>query len=289
MSRFFRLPILLLAIASLFVTLTVSCTPSDPAPIQKLTVGVVSYDTGTQSMEQYQPFKDYLAEQTRTLIELEPAYNELQALERIRSQAWSLVFAPPGLAAIAIQDAQYLPIFPLQGANNARSVLAVRDDSPLETLDDLAGNVLALGEPGSATGYYLPLYDLYGITLESVQFAPTPRTVLQRVQAGEVDAGALAEEDFLQYRNEFEDVRFRVVHTSRPIPRGAVLIGPAVDRNQQRLIDEAMRNAPSNIIADAGYIPNAPVPTYDQVMRLIEQVRPLDERVRQSPAVLIAE
>ncbi|MEB3355689.1 MAG: phosphate/phosphite/phosphonate ABC transporter substrate-binding protein [Synechococcales bacterium] len=280
--------LLLIAIAT-FIAVLIGCTPSDPAPIQKLTMGVVSYDTGARSMEQYQPFKDYLAAQTRTIIELEPAYNELQALEQIRRRSWSLVFAPPGLAAIAIQDAQYLPMFPLQGANNARSVLLVKNDSPLEKLDDLAGNVLALGEPGSATGYYLPLYDLYGLTLEAVRFAPTPKTVLQWVQSGEVDAGAVAEEDFLKYRNEFGANFFRVLHSSRAIPRGSVLIGPSVDRNQQRLIDEAMRNAPSNIIADAGYIPNAPVPVYDEVIRLIDRVRPLDERVRQSPAVLTTE
>lgn len=264
-----------------------SCTSRQSESLGKLTIGIVSYDTGDRSVEQYQPFKDYMAQQTRTVVELEPAFNELQAVEQIhRRTIWSLVFAPPGLAAIAIGDEQYIPIFTLQGPNNVRSVLVVLDDSPVESLGDLAGEAIALGEPGSAAGYYLPLYDLYGLTLSEVRLAPTPRTILEWISEGSVAAGALSEQDYQRYRNEFSSTRFRVLHTSRPIPQGVVLIGPTVERNQQRQIEEAMRQAPSNVISDAGYIPTAPIPDYSQFIQLIEKVRPLEEQVKQTPAVL---
>lgn len=257
-------------------------------PIGKLTVGVVSYDAGENLLEKFERFRAYLATATQSIVELEPAFNELKAVEQIERQIWSLVFAPPGLAAIAIGAVQYIPLFALQGSNNERAVLVVRDDSAIQKLADLANQVIALGEPGSATGYYLPLYDLYGLTLAEIRFAPTPKAILEWLDQGVIAAGALSEEEFQQYRNQFTS-QFRVLHESRTVPSSVVLLAPGVDRNRQYQIETAMRNAPSSIIGDAGYIPEADLPNYDQFIKLVAKVRPLEARVRQKPAVLTME
>ncbi|HSM82275.1 MAG TPA: PhnD/SsuA/transferrin family substrate-binding protein [Nodosilinea sp.] len=253
---------------------------------QRLTIGLVSYDDGASSLETYQRFQAYLAEQLQAVVELEPVFNEIRAVEAIRAANWSLVFAPSGLAAIAIAEANYLPIFPLLGTPNQRSVLVVRDDSDVQALGDLANQTIALGEPGSATGYYLPLYDLYGLTLASIEFAPTPATALEWIASGRVAAGAMAEDDFQQHRRDFAEGAFRILHSSRAIPPGAVLISPNVDRNQQQYLEVAMQNAHSSIASDAGYIPNAPPPDLTQLIALVEKVRPLESRVKEQPAVL---
>ncbi|PSN20432.1 phosphonate ABC transporter substrate-binding protein [filamentous cyanobacterium CCP5] len=262
-------------------------SPSVSSP--RLTIGLVSYDAGPAVVDRYAPFQRYLAEQLKTVVELEPAYNELRAVEQIQKRAWSLVFAPSGLTAIAINEGQYIPLFPLQGTPNQRSVLVVRADSELETIADLANRVIALGEPGSATGYYLPLYDLFGLTLSEIRFAPTPRTILEWLESDEIAAGALSETDYQRYRGEFASAQFRVLHQSRVIPPGAVLLSPTVERNQQQLIEQAMRSAPSNIAADAGYVANAQLPTFDQLIQLVSKVRPLEAQVKEQPAVLTLE
>lgn len=272
------------------VTQLSSCNnqPATPTARTRITVGLVSYDAGAGSVEMLTPFKQYLEESLAATVELEPVFNELRAVEQIQSQAWDIVFAPPGLTAIAMSEAQYIPLFPLQGNPRQRSVLVVKEDSPVTELPDLANTVIALGEPGSATGYYLPLYDLYGLTLTEIQFAPTPKTVLEWVATDQVTAGALSEEDFEQYQNAF-DARFRVVHESRVITPGAVLLSPTIERNQQRLIEEAMQAAPSNVASDAGYIPNAAVPDFEQLIQLVKKVRPIERRVAEQPAVLTIE
>jgi phosphonate transport system substrate-binding protein len=207
-----RLRHLLLAqLCLLFGLAFSSCSQNRPAPAERWVVGLVSYNAGAQPLEKYQNFKEYLGKQTHKIIELEPALNELQAVQQINSKTWSIVFAPPGLAAIAIGKNQYTPIFPLQGLNNLRSVLIVRDDSPLRTILDLANKVVALGQPGSAAGYYLPLYDLYGLTLKEIRFSPTPKTILEWLSQGTVDAGAVSEEEFQQYRSQFSTTKFRVL------------------------------------------------------------------------------
>ncbi len=263
-----------------------SCNPNHSAPVERWVVGLVSYDAGAQSLDKYQKFKDYLGTQTHKIIELEPALNELQALQQINNKTWSVVFAPPGLAAIAISHQQYTPIFPLQGFSNLRSVLIVRDDSPCKNIADLANKVVALGQPGSAAGYYLPLYDLYGLTLKEIRFSPTPATILEWLSQGTADAGALSEEEFQKYRNQFSTTQFRILHTSRPVPAGVVLVGPTIDANNQEQIKKIMTQATASIVEDAGYLPNATVPDYTQFVKLVEKVRPLEAQVKKQPAVL---
>jgi phosphonate transport system substrate-binding protein len=260
-------------------------TAQQAAPA-RLTIGLVSYDDGASSLDKYQAFQTYLAEQLKAVVELEPAFNEIRALEQIQDKNWSLVFAPAGLAAIAIAEAQYVPLFPLQGIPNQQSVLVVQETGPYTQLGDLRNQAVALGEAGSATGYYLPLYDLYGLTLSEVRFGPTPKDILGWVADGTVAAGAVSEENFDRYRHDFPAETFRVLHESRAVPAGAVLLSPTVDRNQQRLIETAMAAAPSPITADAGYIPNADPPDLSQLIDLVEKVRPLEDQVREQPAVL---
>ena len=270
--------------------LGVGCRSQEAVSPDKLTIGVVSYEEGTVSVDRYKPLQQYLAEQTNDIVELEPTYNELQAVEQIQRNNWSIVFAPPGLAAIAIGQEQYIPIFSLEGINSVkRSVIVVREESPVQDLASLANKVVALGKPGSAAGYYLPLYDLYGLTLAEVRLAPTPKTILEWLSQQEVDAGALSEEDFERYRQEFGSTSFRILHQSRSIPPGVVLLGPSVERNRQEHIIEVMKEAPSSLIGDAGYVPTTTVPDYEQFIQLIEKVRPLEEQVREIPAVLTTE
>ncbi|WP_242043382.1 PhnD/SsuA/transferrin family substrate-binding protein [Leptolyngbya sp. FACHB-671] len=290
-QRLFRRRLLLVSLLMLALTLGLwlsGCTHDSADPAGKLVVGIISYDTA-DTVEKYERFREYLAGQTRAIVELEPAFNELAAVEQIQRQVWSMVFASPGLAAIAIGSQQYVPLFTMQGINNLRSVIVVRDESQIQTLGDLANRTIALGEPGSAAGYYLPLYDLYGLTLAEVRLAPTPKTILEWLDEGAIAAGALSEDDFQNLRSQFRDTKFRVLHTSRPIPPGSVLLAPTVERNQQQQIETAMQQAPSNIIGDSGYIPNVPLPDYSQLIELIEKIQPIESRIREKPAVLTAE
>jgi phosphonate transport system substrate-binding protein len=272
------------------VLLVVGCNSKETVSSQKLTIGVVSYGEGAVSIDKYERFRDYLAEKTNAIVELEPAYNELQAVEQIQRNNWSIVFAPPGLAAIAIGRELYIPLFPMEGVSSGqRSVIVVRQASPIQELVDLSYKTIALREPGSAAGYYLPLYDLYGLTMADVRFAPTPKTVLAWLSQGTVEAGALSEKQFNRYQREFEATKFRIIHTTRRIPPGVVLLGPTVERNQQKHIRKVMSQAPPTIIADAGYVPSAKIPNYEQFIQIVEKVKPLESRVQKAPAALTME
>ncbi len=275
-----------LLLAQLFL-LTACRARSTGNQFGRLVIGIVSYDEGSALIDQYATFNNYLGEQTGALIELEPTFNENKALERIRSQAWSLVFAPPGLAALAISQNQYVPMFPLQGIKNLRSVLVVPRESPLQDLKELAGKIVVLGQPGSATGYYWPLYNLYGLTLAEVMFAPTPKAALEAVARGEAVAGALSAEELDTYGSQVAQTRFRVLYSDpHQVPPGAVLVGPTIERNLQEQLRKVMSEVPSTLAQEAGYIPTAPPPDYDYMISVVKRVTSVSDRLRQKPARL---
>lgn len=270
--------------------LTACGVQSTSSQNEELNIGLVSYDEGKDAINRYTKFNNYLGEKTRAVVKLEPTFNETQALNRIRSRDWSIVFAPPGLAAVAITQNQYLPLFPLQGINNLRSILVVLKASPVQNLKELQGQTVALGKPGSATGYYFPLYNLYGSTLSELMFAPTPKIVLEWVAQGKATAGALSREEFNSYA-QFRQTEFRVIYTDpHYVPPGVVLIGPSIERNRQEQIRQVMSEAPSALAQEVGYIPNGPLPDYKYMISVVERVNSIFDNgaasTRLKPALL---
>ena len=270
--------------------LLVACTPEKSLTREKLTIGIVSYGEGVQSVDRYTRFKDYLVSQTNAVVELEPAFNEVKALEQIQRRNWSLVFAPPGLAAIAISKERYIPLFPMQGAANLRSVLVVLKDTPAQSIIDLQNKAIALGQVGSATGYYLPIFDLYGLKVSEVLFAATPKNVLELIDTEKVTAGALSKDEYNRYRTGFAANRFRILKgSSQSVPPGLVLLAPSVDRNMQEQIVKAMKAASPTIVDEASYIANADIPDYKFLIEVVNRVRPIVTRIKQKPAPLYEE
>ncbi|BDA68810.1 hypothetical protein RIVM261_017780 [Rivularia sp. IAM M-261] len=253
----------------------------------ELVVGIVNYEDSGQTLNKFARFQEYLGNKTKTIVQLEPAFNESIAIERIQRTSWSLVFAPPGLAALANTLYRYELLFSLGMDINARACLVVRNDSKLRNLKDLQGKTVALGIPGSATGYYVPLYNLYGLTLKQILFAPTASSVLELVAEKKADVGAVSLKEFNLYHKKFGNVDFRIFFTdSQNLPPGAVLIAPTIETRNRDMIKKYMQEAPLTLVQEIGYIPNADVPDYTYMKSVIERVAPMNARLRSTPVRL---
>lgn len=273
----------LLLLNTLFIV--TACKTTEKAKLGRLSIGVVSYEESAHSIQQYSDFTNYLSAVLKTFIELEPVFNEIKAIEQIKRKNWSLVVAPPGLAAIAISEEQYVPLFPLEDIQSTRALILVRQESPYKKLTDLANQAVAFGQPGSATGYYFPLYNLYGLTLAQVRIAPTPKTILQWIDKKDVAAGALSLAEFERYRLDFKKTKFRILFTGS-VPPGAILVSPTIQRQQQDQIRKALELASPNVIASAGYIPTANPPNYQELIKVVKKVRAISEQIKQKPVNL---
>lgn len=276
----------LLKIIFIILTMTACSQIKDEVP-NKLVIGVVSYGEGSHSLEQYSALQNYLSIQLKSIIELEPAYNEIKAREQISQQKWDLVFASPGLAAIAIYYHKYVPLMPLEGLQTLRSIIAVNSDSRFQENKDLAGEIIALGQEGSATGYYLPIYNLYGLSFAEVRLAPTPQTSLEWLDREEVAAAALSLEEFDKHRQNFKHNRFRIIDVdSRTMPSGAILIADKIELERKLEIQSVLSQAPSHIAASARFLPGENFPQYQYLIKVIKRVLPITERIGEKPARL---
>lgn len=263
-----------------------ACQGVEEGISQKLVIGLISYGESNQSLDRYDDLQEYLSIELKSIVELEPAYNEIQALEQIRRQNWDLVFASSGVAAIAIDRHQYQPIIPLEGVEQVRSAIVVNRNSNVNKLADLNGKIIALGQEGSATSYYLPIYNLYGLTLQKVRFSPTPQTSLQWLEAGEIQAAALSLQEFNQYRQSFKPNQFRIMDLdSHTIPTGAVLVSDKLNPKELVAIHQALTQAPSHIAASARFLPTEKIPRYEYLIEVINRVKPISKRIKSQPAL----
>jgi phosphonate transport system substrate-binding protein len=250
-----------------------ACNPSVETAIKKYSIGVVSYGSES-SVKQYAELEKYLGTQLKSIIEIEPVYNEVKALDQISNKRWDLVFAPPGLAAIAISRYNYQPIVPLEATDETRSVIVAQSNSPFKERRDLVGKTIVLGQKGSATGYYLPLYNLYGLKFAQILYAATPEEVLQSIDENKAAAGALSVADYNLYRRDFDPNRFKIIHVDEhPVPSGAILISDRLELNQQDKIAIVLNQTPSFIAASAGFLPNEPLPDYQYLIKVIKRVQ----------------
>jgi phosphonate transport system substrate-binding protein len=276
-----------LLLSALILFIGCSSNNSRNTSLKELNVGVVSYGASDGSLERYSELKEYLGRELNSFVELEPTYNEIKALNQIERKNWEVVFAPPGLAAIAISQAKYKPIFPLEGGLKARSVIVTRENSSITNISQLGGKTVAFGQAGSSTGYYLPLYNLYGLTLAEARLKATPKAILESVANKEVEAGAMSMAEFNQHRSQFSGIRFRILYTdSHEVPSGAVLVSPNLDPTEQKKIQQALSDVSPAIASSAGYITNAPVPNYQYLIEVVDRVGPIAERIKEKPAPL---
>ena len=267
----------------IFIFILTACDRPTSETISKHNIGIVSYES-ENTLQKFSEFKKYLGMQLNSIIEIEPAYNEVKALEQISQQKWDLVFAPPGLAAVAISRYNYEPIISLEGRDETRSVIVVRSDSTFEKRADLARQSIALGQKGSATGYYLPIYNLYGLRFSKVLYAATPKAVLQLLDEGKVAVGALSIADYNLYRRNFSPNRFKAIYIdNHEVPPGAILISARLEPKQKERIESVLAETPSFIASSAGYLPNEKIPDYKYLIEVIERVQNIME---DSPMVL---
>ncbi len=272
-------------ILSLILFFGTACSKPENIQVDKLNIGIVSYDSSDRSIEKYSGLKTHLGTELKSVIELEPTYNEVQALRRISSKKWDLVFAPSGLAAIAVDRHNYQPMMPLEGINNNRSVIVVSQDAKFQNRRDLAGEVIALGQVGSATGYYLPIYNLYGLAFAEILFAPTAKVGMSWVKEGKVAATALSLEDFNRYRKQLGAKKFRVLYLDEhEIPSGAIVLSENIERFQQEQIIKTLTNSPSHVAASAQFLKNEELPNYDYLIKVIKRVESISANIDQKPA-----
>lgn len=199
-------------------------TPNKPT----IQFGVIPRYNPMLMYRSYQPMMDYLTEHTPYRFELKLARDYTEAVTLLRQGITPIA----SLGDVTFTEAQRnfgaVPILkPLnaQGEPFYHSIVIVREDSPIRTLQDLKGKTFAFGDPHSTSGNLIPRYFLYrhGITLFDLKRFVTlgnHDAVAKAVLKGKYAAGAV--KDVIAYRYKEHGLRF--LAESDPIPSVPIVV-----------------------------------------------------------------
>ena len=128
---------------------------------QILAIGLVSDDPAGE-IEGAQPFADYMAKQLNDLgikqgtIVITPDIETM--IEKLKSGEVDLYYESAYGALAAYEDASAVPLLRgwRKGVGEYHSIILVRKDSNITSIEDLKGKLIGFSEQKSTTGHFLP-------------------------------------------------------------------------------------------------------------------------------------
>ena len=193
--------------------------------------------------EEYQPIMDYLTAETPYHFEIRLGKTYQDAVNFLREGIVQIASFGPVTYLEARQGFGAIPILkPISktGKPFYRSLIVVRKESDIQTLEDLKGRTFAFASVHSTSGNLIPRYNLAraGITLQDLASYINLKhhdSVAKAVLSGKYDAGAV--KDIIAYK--YLPKGLRILHTSEPIPSVPLVVRPDCD---PQLI-QAVKNA----------------------------------------------
>lgn len=135
------------------------------ATFPTLNFGVVSSENEADRITRYKPFVAYMEKTLRVALKMHQATDYAGTIEALKAR--KLEFARFGPAAYAqawlVTAGKVEPLvveMDSEGLTGYHAVIAVKTDTPYQSLDDLKGKTLAYADPNSTSGHIAPAYFL---------------------------------------------------------------------------------------------------------------------------------
>ena len=176
----------------------------------------------------YQPFIDYLSENTPYRFEIKLSRVYQDTVERLGKKEINIASCGP---VSYIRARERYPVKPIlralskDGKPTYRGIIIVRQNSPLQRLEDLKGKSFAFGQEWSTAGHMLPEYYLMKANirlkdLKRYSFLRHHDSVVNAVLKGQYEAGAV--KDIVAYQHQKEGLRF--IFVTDPIPTVPIVV-----------------------------------------------------------------
>ncbi len=198
-------------------------------------IGVVSRFTPQKIYEGYQPIMDYLTEQTGILFELELSATYRETLSALKEGKTLAAFLGSYIFAEENDGELFAVLKPLaeNGKSYFRSVLIVKEQSPIFRVDDLRGKRVALPSAEAFSGNWLQkiLLKKYGLSvsdLKEIKHFDFHNSVVRQVLMGNYDAGVVKD----RVAKEYSGQGIRAVIYSEPVPGSPLVISSKSDKRK---------------------------------------------------------
>ena len=176
----------------------------------------------------YQPFVDYLSENTPYQFEIKLSRTYQDTIDRLGRGVIAIASCGPVsyIKAREKYDVKaVLRALNKDGKPYYRGIIIVRQDSPIQNLSDLKGKSFAFGQVWSTAGHILPEHYLMKANirltdLKEFSFLRHHDSVANAVLKGQFDAGAV--KDIIAYKYQKGGLRF--IFITDPIPTVPIVV-----------------------------------------------------------------
>lgn len=218
--------------------------------IEILKMGLIPADDAEEMLREYEPIREYLSEKLGIPVEIQVTSDYTAAIEAMRAKhihmAWFGPFSYVIAANIAGAEAIVNGARRSDGKSDYHSIIVVRADSGIESLEDLKGKKFAFVDPSSTSGNLIPRKILIenGIDpdndFSTSYYAGTHNAVEYAVANGTVDAGADSDNSYdrMVQAGEIDPEVNKIIYTSDSIPGSPIAVrGDLPAELKEKIID----------------------------------------------------
>ncbi len=210
---------------------------------QSLRLGVAPLQEPAVMFRKFTPLSQYLSKKLGRKVDLKVAINMESAVKDIGENSTQFCAMGPVNYIEAFQKYGVRVIAKTlrKGKPVHLAAIVVKSDSGLMSLRDLKGKTVAFVKQNSATGHIMPLAALReaGVELDDLSrhaFLGDNGKVAKAVLAGEFDAGAMAEEAALSFREQ----GLKILSLSAEIPEFNICCNQSMDPGTVETIKNAL-------------------------------------------------
>jgi phosphonate transport system substrate-binding protein len=214
-----------------------------------IVLGFMPYISPSVLIEKYTPLAEYLSKKLKTKVSIQIAKNYTEHLENVKNDKYDIAFlggSPYIDLADNLNQKNLLVRYEFNNKPTFRSVIFVNKNSKLETIKDLDGKKIALGNKNSTLSSIVPMSAIMkaGIDIENTTFSflDNHENVLLGVLFGEFDGGAIAEEIFLEH----EKRGLKAIGYSDEVSTHVFVAGNKLNNNDKKEIKEVLMELKTN-------------------------------------------
>jgi len=238
-----------------------AATPTPKAETGVLHIATTIDEDGIEAdTKEYKPFVDYLATQLRdqgiTKVEFVPKTSVSDVAKLLREGKVDIYIDSifPVFVADRLSDSQLMADRWKEGVEKYHTAIFVKKASPIKTVADLKGKMIAFDSNTSTVGYFLPKAELakagYKLTekktatdavaADEIGYVFVHANVFDDVENGVTPVGAESEQEIRDHFGATFDQNYRIITTSPDVLRFAVTSRKGLDSKLRTAIKAAL-------------------------------------------------
>jgi len=260
-------------------------------PVTVLTLVAIPWQNSAEQQSKLQELAAYLREKSGIAIQVEMTASYEEAVDLLTEEKVQLAYLG-AFTYIKARDRNpqleplVVPIEKTTGRPWYTSVIVVRADSGIQTLEDLKGKRFSFVSASSTSGFLLPSVQFQELGIDpeqdfsTVEYSGGHNKSAEILAAGKVDAIATESQAYSR-ESQFGVLaaeNYKVIWESDPIPNGPLVVSSQLPNALKLALSKALLNAPDGLAdisgAESSGYSIAADSDYDSIRRLQAALKP---------------